>query len=176
MKSFACIGTREPDAKQERIAAALVSMATARNGFVTTGAAQGIDLIAMQSAAEGRLHVYLPWESYNAGIIPVHAHRTVYDRVLHTAWTESVIKYHPAAARLSRGAFALHARNYGIVAPTQLVLAFPNEKGEGGTGQGIRIAKDLGINLIQVNKYSVKDADEAVRTLWEQVKGWLDAL
>jgi hypothetical protein len=40
------------------------------------------------------------------------------------------------------------------VASRDLVLAFPDEQGAGGTGQGIRIAKGLGIPVWQFNRFS----------------------
>jgi hypothetical protein len=122
----------------------------------------------MQCTAEGLLNVFLPWVGYNATIIPHGARITVFSPRDHKEWAESVLRFHPAADRLTRGAFALHARNYGIVRPTRLVVAFPDEKGRGGTGQGIRIAKYFRIPLMQFNKSSAMPSvneviDQAVR-------------
>lgn len=153
MPRVAIIGTREPDPDQHRLARDLAALLSAGYGCtVATGGALGIDQAAMEGAEPGCLVVYLPWPSYNRAIIPPHARCIVADVRIHAAWFESVNVYHPAPARLSRGARALHARNYGIVHSSDLVLAFPNETGGGGTGQGIRLAQGMGIPVIPVNR------------------------
>lgn len=157
-KHYAIIGTRTPDDIQIHIAnnlACVLSMV--KRCKIKTGAADGIDYCAMSSTAPGMLEVYLPWKSYHSDRIPKHAKVIVYDKRLHPDWTASVSKYHPAVEHLTAGMFALHARNYGIVAGCAGVLAFPNEYGSGGTAQGIRIAKDLRIPVVQGNKGSIKD-------------------
>lgn len=75
----------------------------------------------------------------------------VYDPRPHRAWTGSVRTYHPAPERLTRGMFALHARNFGIVANAVAVIAAAKDSAQGGgTGQGIRIARGLGIPVIDL--------------------------
>jgi len=150
----AIIGSRDADDTQYEAAMGLAEGLSRIGVYINTGGALRIDQAAMQGTIDGYLNVFLPWASYNAEIIPQHAKRTVYDSRIHTEWTISVQMFHPAPGRLTRGAFALHARNYGIIRPTKLVVAFPNETGGGGTGQGIRIAKHFGIPLIQHNKGS----------------------
>lgn len=125
--------------------------------IVRTGAANGIDQIAMEGTRGRHLEVYLPWDSYNRSIISPSASVVVYDPTIHRTWTDSVSRYHPAGNRLSRGAFALHARNFGIIDGSHGVVALPDEAGGGGTGQGIRIARALKIPLVQGNKGSITD-------------------
>lgn len=149
----AIIGTRAPDIEQAVLARALAnSLSRDYKVMISTGGALGIDHEAMESTEPGRLLVYLPWIPYNVNVIPHHARTIVYNPKIHSKWTESVSLYHPSPERLSKGAINLMARNYGIVEHANLVVAFPNETGEGGTGQGIRIAKALGIPVIQINK------------------------
>lgn len=151
----AIIGTRTPD-EYQAAAAEEAAQEISRMGFiVTTGAAFGIDTKAMLGTAPGSLEIYLPWATYNSHLIPKHASIIVYNPAEHVSWTTSVGRFHPAPKKLSRGAFALHARNYGIVSPTKLVLAMPDAQGEGGTAQGIRIARGLGIPVIEVRKGSM---------------------
>jgi hypothetical protein len=100
------------------------------------------------------LDVFLPWASYNKDIIPQHARITVADRQKHARWFDSVWEAHPAPGRLTRGAFALHARNYGIIEDAAIVVAFPGPNGAGGTGQGIRLAQALDKPLLSFNKGS----------------------
>lgn len=158
-EGYAIIGTREPDENQSIAAFNLAfAIAILSGQQVRTGAANGIDEKAMQGTQGRNLAVYLPWASYNRNIIPGGASIIVYSPKLHEDWTLSVKRYHNAYSRLTRGAIALHARNYGIVKGTKAVIAFPDNRGEGGTGQGIRIAKALGIQLIQANRGTIENA------------------
>jgi len=148
----AIIGTRSPSPLQYAKAKELAREISKLGVRIKTGAAFGIDQAAMEGTYGGCLDVFLPWPGYNHNIIPKTARITMYDYRVHKDWTESVSKLHPAASRLSSGAFSLHARNYGIVKDTKVVIAFPNESGEGGTGQGIRIARHLKVPVVQYNK------------------------
>ena len=144
---IAIIGTRTPDAKQEELAHNLAYMALTEGEWqVATGAAAGIDSVTMRAAQQaGRtdlLYLFLPWPGYNRLLIPDGARTTVYD--YQKEWSQSVYKYHPAPQNLTKASFKLHARNYGIVAGSNVVAAFPSKK-LGGTGQGIRIAEELDI-------------------------------
>jgi len=160
---YAIIGTREPDEAQREVAYRLAwAITTLGRRFVRTGAAYGIDQRAMEGSRPDRLKVYLPWSAYNRDIVPAGSATIVYTPAIHYDWTDSVARYHPAASRLSRGAFALHARNFGIVSGTKAVIALPGPGGSGGTGQGMRIARALGINVIQHNKGTIEDAPRLI--------------
>jgi hypothetical protein len=157
-KAFAIIGTRKPDEAQKEVALHLAfAIAVLRGQKVRTGAAYGIDHKAMEGTRGNNLQVYLPWGSYNRDIIPRAATVVVYDPQLHTSWTDSVYRFHPNPPVLSHGAMCLHARNFGIVSGCSGVIALSDETGSGGTAQGIRIAKALGIPIIQGNKGSILD-------------------
>jgi hypothetical protein len=120
---------------------------------IVTGAAVGADQLAAVTCLElgGQVHLKLPWSTYEAGWVsemkarfPGQVHLEVYDVQQHPAWAVSVSQYHPAPGNLSRGAFALHARNYGILEAIQNVVALPSTKpGGSGTGQGLRIGRAL---------------------------------
>jgi hypothetical protein len=130
----------------------------------STGFAEGVDMACVEGCASvnpSLLHLYMPWRSYNqvpqngrkAYSIPEGAHVTVYDERTHKDWTESVHKCHPAARNLTRGPFALHARNYGILMDQKVDAVFALPKGIsdlGGTGQGMRIAKENSILLFNL--------------------------
>lgn len=108
-------------------------------------------MIGARLADSSQLYVFLPWYSYNSKYREGGGNFITYNPVFHTAWTESVHEYHPAPHNLKQGAFKLHARNYGIIKNTQVVVAMPMSLSDvGGTGQGIRIAKGLGKELFVV--------------------------
>lgn len=146
------IGTREPAVFQKKLAYGISEEILKKDWEISTGAADGIDSIGMRAAKDMEkahlLYVYLPWGSYNKEFIPDGSNIIIYRE--HAEWKDSVYKYHPSPDNLTRGIFALHARNYGIISNSDAVIAFPGYK-LGGTGQGIRIAKGLGINVITIS-------------------------
>ena len=150
---IAIIGTREPDANQAQAAADLARELSKLGYFIATGGADGIDNVAMSNTRKGKLLVYLPWHGYNAESVYrcKPARVRVFDRDTDIAWAGSVRTYHPRGNSLTRGPFALHARNFGIVENSALVIAFPGYE-PGGTGQGMRIAEGLGIPLLVYEK------------------------
>lgn len=143
---IAIIGTRVPTTPQKALCMAAVSYHSDQGDTIATGGASGIDALAMEWA--DRLQVFVPWKGFQIKTIPLRAEVIVYDPTVHHAWTESVFKFHPAPGRLTPISLKLHARNYGIIENSSLVWAFPRPDGEGGTGQGIRIAKSLKIPLV----------------------------
>lgn len=149
----AIIGTRRPKKETRYLITRISSVILSLGGGVDTGAADGTDEAAMEGYDQnksGKLTVYIPWKSYNSNKIPDGASIVVYNKNIHSLWTESVAKLHPKPKALSRGAVALHARNYGIIAdpPVNIVIALPKSLSDlGGTGQGMRIAANLGISV-----------------------------
>jgi hypothetical protein len=165
MRVMSFIGSRDlgvvsPSIVQLFRKAAEVSV---RSGYtLATGAAPGFDQLAAETAlaAGGHVLLKLPWAGYECAWIthmrdayPAKIGIEVYAPFIHVEWTESVRIYHPAVSSLSQGAIALHARNYGIVAPATTVIAVPNpfKPGGGGTGQGIRIAEALRIRCFNLS-------------------------
>ncbi|MNY85769.1 hypothetical protein D3C78_19690 [compost metagenome] len=145
---------------------------------VSTGGAFKIDHAAMKGyrpGQKGKLYVYLPWSTYNKEIIPVGAITRVYSPDTDGEWTASVLKYHPNPNALSRGVWALHARNYGIVAdpePVNAIFALPRTLTTlGGTGQGMRIGEGLGIPVYNFRKQD--HVDKIYRWL-EEVKAHVE--
>lgn len=151
--NVAIIGTRKPDCQQTEAAFHLSwVLACMLKCTIKTGGAEGIDQIVMEGTRGTNLKVYLPWACYNREIIPPTAETIIYNPTIHGDWKDSVFRYHPTPHNLSGGDIALHARNFGIVSGTLGVIAFPNELGGGGTAQGIRIAKALGIPCLEGRK------------------------
>ena len=144
MKRLAVIGTRNPTGNQKLLARELVELALKHGWSISTGGAEGIDQVAMETCEKqekiGRLTVYLPWRSFNQGIIPSGCEKVYYCG--QKDWIKS-LELHPFPEGLSQGAAKLHARNYGIIESADMVAAFPGEN-PGGTAQGMRIAEYLG--------------------------------
>ncbi len=169
--SFAAIGTTTPEkypAEWVILFRRAVRHAVRCNLELRTGAAIGYDQIGAEEVlgAGGKVCLVLPWPNYERDwqteittANPGRVRMVVYDPAKHGDWTASVEKYHPAPHRLdSQGKFKLIARDYGIVYPARLVLAAPSAKpGKGGTGQGLRAARDLGIPVFDLSEAPDRD-------------------
>jgi predicted Rossmann-fold nucleotide-binding protein len=125
---------------------------------LVTGAALGADQAFANGAlsAGGTVILELPWWSYEEKWVNWAVERGAIKHILQDTDTEAwkSVLSHPAYNRLSRGALALHARNYNIIYNTELVVAFPkpDKYGLGGTGQGIRLAENLGIKIHRMDQ------------------------
>ena len=92
------------------------------------------------------------------------------------------MKYHPAAAKLSDGAFKLHCRNAYQVLGSELgnincvvkpqrvsvVICWTSDgKNTGGTGQALRIAEDHKIPILNMYNEKWNTADKVIAYLEE---------
>ena len=156
---YAGIGSRQtPDSILSVMSR--VAKAMAHNGHILqTGAAKGADQAFTEGAlrGQGKVELYLPWDYYERGWINSLAGNV--DVICNVdqdyGAKDSVLKYHPAPGRLSRGVFNLHARNFQILRNTDLVICW--SKGSGGTEQGLRIARDMGIKIYNLYHKDVLD-------------------
>lgn len=169
-KRVAIIGSREiNDATFKKVTE--VASLFVKNGWeVSTGCADGADYAAMvgtRAVDPTKLHVYLPWASYNSEYHMDTDNTIIYNPKKHTHWSESVITHHPAHDKLKRGGFALHSRNFGIIEKADLVVAFTiKEKKTSGTDQAIRIAKAEGLPVIHgIEELGVDLIDEEINNV-----------
>jgi hypothetical protein len=167
---IAMIGTRQFDFQPEAMQHEFLRITRFTGEMGDTcrsGAAIGTDQIALMDCFRygSPIDIVLPWATYEREFVqsmqrsattekPVSV--TVFQRTVHTDWNKSVLTWHPAGRRLTYGAFALHARNYGITQPAHAVCALPSPEG-GGTAQGMRIAQALGIPLFDFRQQYAAD-------------------
>jgi hypothetical protein len=164
MKYVAFIGSRDLSqfsAEQLTLYKSTV-LACVQHGYaIVTGACSGADQIAAETALEagGKVLLVAPWNGYEREWIKILFDRygdaqvrtEFYEPKIHQKWTDSVLKLHPQGGRLKDSHVALHARNFGIVGRSTVVVALPNyEKGGGGTAQGLRVAAALGIKAFDL--------------------------
>ena len=128
---------------------------------IRTGASTGCDQVAAQAALDvgGRVELVLPWPRFQsewvrtmAGKYPGRCQVEVFDAARHPNWLTSVVVYAHPGEVITNTARKLYARVYGIVAPTEIVLAMPLVAERGGTGQGMRIARGLGKVVLDVRR------------------------
>lgn len=153
--NIAIIGTRDPSPEQiQNVKDVIDSLDD--NDIVISGCAVGIDCIALKYAKEKGLITVgnVPFDGYNLHIQSYCSKVYVYDQSCLDA-TSSVFKHHPNPKALSQVAFNLMARNFMIIELANKVYAYPKKDrfgGFGGTGQGIKIANDLNIECIIMEK------------------------
>ncbi len=159
-KVYAGIGSRGLTEEEWNLCHATGFWLATQGWHLKTGAAKGADQAFAEGAiqAGGKVTLCLPWPSYQKGWRNQQVRGAVKSVTLqywHKEAYASVEKHHPAPERLKDVGRMLHARNYLIVENTAFVLAFPKTSkwgGLGGTGQGIRVAADMGIQVIRLDE------------------------
>jgi len=134
-----------------------------------TGNALGADQAFAYGANQvdpTKVFLHLPWQNYEKSAITEGNQVFVVGDItpeLEILYERLARQAHPAWARLESAARKLHIRNSSIICPppkgkpVDLVLAWPREGASmGGTGQGIRVAQQLGIQWVALNKTNQK--------------------
>jgi len=152
---YAGIGSRETPAEVQGIMRALAAKMEQDNWLLRSGGAKGADA-AFEAGVANPAHraIFLPGQSFNGRVAGPGGY---YDSTQLPGWQqalESVARYHPAPDRLSPFARNLMARNAMQVAgpnlnrPADRIVAWtPGGEVVGGTGQALRMANDLGIEI-----------------------------
>ena len=147
VKYYAGIGSRATPPRVLTFMTKVASWMEQEGWILRSGAAEGADM-AFENGVMDDSHkvIYLPWQYFNHSM---SRHYGVTQDAI-----ELMRQFHPAPDRLSQGAVKLMARNgYQILGkdlqtPAKLVICWTSEgKGNGGTGQAIRIAKHYGITV-----------------------------
>lgn len=135
------------------------------NYVLYSGNANGSD-VAFQEGSDGKCVIMLPWSGFNEDEYDYEFSRDYFVIGDEKEGIESVDKYHPNPSALKRGAKALMARNYYQIngyrkyPRVSLVVCCTDVKYgkvQGGTGQAVRIAEDLGIPIINIRADGWKD-------------------
>lgn len=130
---------------------------------IVTGCSNGVEAVALRYAKEKGLKTIgcVPWTTFKMRIqcyCDEIQDLSKIDDVLKEKAFESVSKYHPEMSESSEG-FLLQARIYLIVYQAHKVIAFTSSEDYGGTVQGIRLAKALGIPFTVIRENGTEIAD-----------------
>jgi len=137
-----------------------------RGYTLRSGNAEGCDQ-NFASGVDSLAQIWLPWPSFNIEFQkqhPKHTYKVISENDIEAI--ESVNKFHPAPHLLSRGARAMHQRNFrqvkgGKLPNSEFVICWtPNGEEKGGTATAIKIAKSLDIpvyNLFDLTKQEILD-------------------
>lgn len=140
--------------------------------WLRTGAAPGADQAFGVGAGNDGLLLYLPWPSFCEKWVEVWGQYIL--RRPTEAAVKLAAKHHPAWDRCSPATKKLHGRNSHIILgknlnkPVHAVVCWHNE--EGGTMQGIRIAKAHGIPVFNLRDVSREEVLENMERIEEEVR------
>jgi len=154
IRYYAGIGSRETPPGVEPLIEESAGFLS-RFGFVLrSGGAPGADSM-FEKHCTGEMEIYLPWSKFNDNQSSFILDNMDPDIVYKAR--EIAKKYHPGWSYLSPAAKKLMARNtfqvlgYDLNTQISFVVCWTREgKISGGTGQALRIAKDMGIPIFNL--------------------------
>ena len=151
---YAGIGSRATPRDVLQTMTTMAAWLARRGWHLHSGGAAGADSAFAAGAPPGTRTLFLPWPGYRGNAGPDC--RTLAPDRMRTCLAIAAV-LHPAWHRCSPAARNLHARNTAILlgegadAPVHAVVAWTS-RGlvSGGTGMGIRIARDRGIPVLNL--------------------------
>jgi hypothetical protein len=136
--------------------------------WIRSGHAPGADWAFEQGAQEYCI-TYLPWKGFNTHL-QSQAHRIIPQNS--NQLQDMVTKFHPAPNKLSKGAYALIARNacqvlgINLKKPVQVIICWTSDgKASGGTGQALRIAIEYNIPVYNMYSKDYENRDKIISLL-----------
>lgn len=145
----------------------------AKRGYILrSGGADGADTAFERGCdkAGGQKEIYLPWKGFGGSSSSLYQ----YDQC---GLAFQIAKhYHPYYGSLSNGGKVLIARDgyqvFGrdLHTPCDFIICYTKDgKGEGGTGQAIRIARDWGIKVCDFGRFPKEQAMDAAKKVLSAV-------
>ena len=150
-KFYAGIGSRETPIEILDEMSNIARYLETKGYTLRSGGAGGAD-IAFSDVVDNA-QIWVPWSTFYKTNRP-HSIKTI--DINDTEAFNSVSDFHPSPFRLKKGGIMLMARNYrqvvGLNEPnSEFIVCWTKDgKDSGGTGQAIRIAKSLGIAIINL--------------------------
>lgn len=169
MKIYAGIGSRDCPKEILSVLAKTAYWLSNKGFILRSGGAEGCDKAFEYGCdkANGQKEIYLPWKGFNGS----KSEYVVSDKKAF----EMAAQYHPRYATLKDAAKRLQARNshqvlgWNLETPSDCIICYTkNGKGEGGTGQALRIAKHYNIPIFDFGKYD--DISKARKEFMEFIK------
>lgn len=163
-RAYAGIGARiTPPEIQDFMTAAAIQLSS-HDMVLRSGGADGADLAFERGADPTKKEIYLPWGGFNGNRSKL---------VLEDPRAfEIAAQYHPKWLRLNQAVQKLMARNvYQLLGrnlddPVRFVLCWTEGgKGMGGTGQALRIARDINIPVFDMGATSIAEIEAGVTQL-----------
>jgi hypothetical protein len=165
VKFYAGIGSRETPRDVLRGMAGIAGRLGAKSYILRSGGADGADGAFEIGASTYGKEIYLPWAGFNGRM---HSETFVAGD---SVWMQGIARqHHPRWSSLSGAAKKLHTRNVAQILGnvqggpiSEFVICWTLDgKGEGGTGQAIRIARAYGVPVYDL---ALPDTHAKVREL-----------
>lgn len=148
----ACVGSKQLTPSQLDLCFRIGAYLARQGDVVVSGGAIGADQAFAQGAASvcpARVHLYLPWPSYERGQVPPGA--KVYVGPDDHPEDLRLAQLHPRWAHIKDSVRLLMLRNAHIVRTSGCVIAYPRldeaHRWTGGTAHALTVAKCLGRQL-----------------------------
>ena len=152
-KNIACIGTSKPNHDEQNACIVIGYALTEMEKIIVSGNAEGCDFAYATGANvkhPSSVRLYLPNKSHHPehwvlGNIIISIHEP--------EWKTIARDNHPKYDGQSEYVKKLFDRNAGIILNSDYVIALPNTKKSwgGGTGHGMKIAKQLGKPVLNIS-------------------------
>lgn len=158
-KAYAGIGSQVAPAEVLSIMESAATVLADLNVTLRSGGAQGSDKAFERGcdAVKGRKEIFLPWKGFEGS-----------KSLLYAIPTKAFVlasKFHPGWAAMEaggkQGALKMHARNVlqilgaHLDSPVRGVICWTKGgRGEGGTGQALRVASSRHIPVLDLGRYS----------------------
>ena len=143
------IGSRETPISLKSDIKTITELCNDKGFILRSGGADGADSFFEEFSIPAQREIYLPWKGFN------NNSSLLYDSIYESY--KIAEKYHPAWGRLSFGAKKLMSRNVHQIlgkdldTPSKFVVCWTKDgKSTGGTGQALRISKDLKIPIFNL--------------------------
>jgi len=154
VKYFAGIGSRETPPGIEPMIEETCKILSKFGYILRSGGAPGADSM-FEKYFTGDKEIYLPWKNFNNNSSELYIGSIPYDLIEES--TTLAKKYHPNWSQLSDGAKKMMIRNsfqvlgYDLNTPVEFVVCWTvGGKIQGGTGQALRMSKDLNIPIFNL--------------------------
>jgi hypothetical protein len=154
MKYFAGIGSRETPNGIKPMIEEVCSILSKNEFILRSGGAPGADSM-FEEYYLGEKEIYLPWKAFNQNTSDLFLESFNAQIILEAR--EIAKKYHPNWTGLSGSAKNLMTRNtfqilgQNLSTPSKFIVCWTQGGNiKGGTGQAMRIAKDLGIPIFNL--------------------------
>lgn len=145
----------------------------ADQGYILrSGGADGCDSAFEKGCKKvgGEMEIFLPWKDFNNNDSILYKYDNC-DKAY-----EIAKRYHPNWDACSKAGKALLMRDgYQVLGmdletPSSFIICWTkNGKGEGGTGQALRIAKDLGIKVCDFGRFPKEHADYYAKCIFKLI-------
>lgn len=169
VKAYAGIGSRETPEEILELMTYMAQELSSQGLILRSGGAEGADTAFELGAEPGTKEIYLPWDGFNERWATEEGVFNQSRSELEEIAMGMASHFHPRWDRCGYGTRKLMARNVhqvigkDLLSPCLFILCWTRGgTGLGGTGQALRIARELGIPVYDLGVMSLEEVSEGV--------------